>query len=175
MTNTDRDRLQRSAVRSTARSKVPLKRLFRVASVACGVQFGWALQLSLLTPYVQELGVPHVWASLIWLCGPISGLLVQPIVGHLSDRCTSRFGRRTPFINAGAALIAVAVLVIGHSADIGWILGDSSGGVQSQRRPRAVTVFVTGFWLLDVANNVIQGPCRALLADLTGTCRFSDF
>lgn len=148
-----------------ARPKVPLKRLFRVASVACGVQFGWALQLSLLTPYVQELGVSHAWASLIWLCGPVSGLVVQPLVGHLSDRCHSRFGRRTPFIFVGAVSIAAAVLTIGHAADIGWVLGDRGVG----KRPRAVVVFVLGFWLLDVANNVIQGPCRALLSDLSGT------
>lgn len=165
MTNTERDQRQRSRVQPTARPKVPLKRLFRVASVACGVQFGWALQLSLLTPYVQELGVSHAWASLIWLCGPVSGLVVQPLVGHLSDRCRSRFGRRTPFIFVGAVSIALAVLIIGHAADVGWVLGDRGGG----KRPRAVVVFVLGFWLLDVANNVIQGPCRALLGDLSGT------
>ncbi|XP_042491325.1 sucrose transport protein SUC4-like isoform X2 [Macadamia integrifolia] len=146
-----------------ARSKVPLKWLFRVASVAGGIQFGWALQLSLLTPYVQELGIPHAWASWVWLCGPLSGLLVQPLVGHMSDHCKSRFGRRRPFIVAGSISIVIAVLIIGHAADIGRLLGDSMVS-----RPRAIVVFVLGFWLLDVANNVIQGPCRALLADLTG-------
>ncbi|KAL2242178.1 UNVERIFIED_CONTAM: Sucrose transport protein SUC4 [Sesamum indicum] len=143
--------------------RVKLRTLLRVASVACGIQFGWALQLSLLTPYVQELGIPHAWASIIWLCGPLSGLLVQPLVGHVSDRCTSRFGRRRPFILAGAVSIVVAVLVIGHSADIGWLFGD-----RGQKKTRAVVAFVIGFWLLDVANNMTQGPCRALLADLTG-------
>jgi solute carrier family 45, member 1/2/4 len=57
--------------------KVPLRRLLRAASVACGIQFGWALQLSLLTPYVQELGIPHAFASLVWLCGPLSGIKSQ--------------------------------------------------------------------------------------------------
>lgn len=137
--------------------------LLRVASVAGGIQFGWALQLSLLMPYVQQLGIPHVWASIIWLCGPLSGLLVQPLVGHLSDRCTSRFGRRRPFILGGALSIVAAVLIIGHSADIGWWFGDTL-----EHRPWAVGVFVFGFWILDVANNVTQGPCRALLGDLTG-------
>ncbi|KAL0432629.1 UNVERIFIED_CONTAM: Sucrose transport protein SUC4 [Sesamum latifolium] len=143
--------------------RVKLRTLLRVASVACGIQFGWALQLSLLTPYVQELGIPHAFASIIWLCGPLSGLLVQPLAGHFSDRCTSRFGRRRPFILAGAVSIIVAVLVIGHSADIGWLFGD-----RGQKKTRAVVAFVIGFWLLDVANNMTQGPCRALLADLTG-------
>ncbi|KAK6130551.1 hypothetical protein DH2020_035697 [Rehmannia glutinosa] len=148
---------------SSRPDRVRLRTLFRVASVAGGIQFGWALQLSLLTPYVQELGIPHAWASIIWLCGPLSGLLVQPLVGHFSDRCTSRFGRRRPFILAGALSIVIAVIIIGHASDIGWLLGD-----RGQKKMRAVVAFVIGFWLLDVANNMTQGPCRALLADLTG-------
>ncbi|GKV33511.1 hypothetical protein SLEP1_g42016 [Rubroshorea leprosula] len=153
----------RPPVRPPVRGRVQLRKLLRVASVACGIQFGWALQLSLLTPYVQELGIPHAWASIIWLCGPLSGLVVQPLVGHMSDRCTSRFGRRRPFIVAGAVSISLSVLIIGHSADIGWLLGD-----RGNFRPRAIAAFVFGFWILDVANNMTQGPCRALLADLTG-------
>ncbi|KAJ1381683.1 MFS transporter superfamily [Sesbania bispinosa] len=160
--NRSRNRPSTSAARPVVRPRVPLRQLLRVASVASGIQFGWALQLSLLTPYVQQLGIPHQWASIIWLCGPVSGLFVQPLVGHLSDRCTSRFGRRRPFILVGAASIVVAVLIIGYAADIGWLLGDNEA-----YRPWAITVFVIGFWILDVANNVTQGPCRALLADLT--------
>ncbi|KAM1151512.1 hypothetical protein PS2_034034 [Malus domestica] len=144
----------------------PLKKIILVASIAAGVQFGWALQLSLLTPYVQLLGVPHTWAAFIWLCGPISGLLVQPIVGYHSDRCTSRFGRRRPFIASGSALVAVAVFLIGYAADLGHLTGDS---LEKATKPRAVSIFVVGFWILDVANNMLQGPCRALLADISGS------
>jgi solute carrier family 45 protein 1/2/4 len=145
------------------KSRVPIRSLIKVASVAAGVQFGWALQLSLLTPYVQELGIPHAWASFIWLCGPISGMIVQPIIGHYSDSCTSAYGRRRPFILGGAALVIVAVLIIGFSADLGFLLGDNLDS-----RPRAIIIFVVGFWVLDLANNTLQGPCRALLADFTG-------
>ncbi|KAK7315460.1 hypothetical protein VNO77_34007 [Canavalia gladiata] len=141
----------------------PLRNIIAVASIAAGVQFGWALQLSLLTPYVQTLGVPHACSSFIWLCGPISGLLVQPIVGFCSDRCTSRFGRRRPFILAGAVSVAIAVFLIGYAADLGHSLGDD---ITKPTRPRAVAFFVVGFWILDVANNMLQGPCRAFLADL---------
>ncbi|XP_027091404.1 sucrose transport protein SUC4 isoform X1 [Coffea arabica] len=159
----NKPRATRPPVREPVRpQRVPLRLLLRVSSVACGIQFGWALQLSLLTPYVQELGIPHAWASIIWLCGPISGFFVQPLVGHMSDRCKSRLGRRRPFIIAGAASIVVAVLVIGFSADIGWLFGD-----RGEIKLRAIVAFVIGFWLLDVANNMTQGPCRALLADLT--------
>ncbi|KAK7315450.1 hypothetical protein VNO77_33997 [Canavalia gladiata] len=142
----------------------PLTKLIAVASIAAGIQFGWALQLSLLTPYVQLLGVPHTWAAFIWLCGPISGLVVQPIVGYYSDRSTSRFGRRRPFIFYGAIAVAVAVFLIGYAADIGHAAGDD---ITKKTRPRAVAVFVVGFWILDVANNMLQGPCRAFLGDLS--------
>ncbi|XP_047325753.1 sucrose transport protein SUC4 [Impatiens glandulifera] len=165
--NRRRERDKRPATREPQpirpATRVPLKKLLRVSSIACGIQFGWALQLSLLTPYVQELGIPHAWSSIIWLCGPISGFFVQPLVGHMSDRCKSRFGRRRPFIVAGACSIIVSVLVVGHSADIGWLFGD-----RGSTKVGAITAFVLGFWLLDGANNMTQGPCRALLADLTG-------
>jgi solute carrier family 45 protein 1/2/4 len=78
--------------------------------------------LSLLAPYVQELGIPHAWANVIWLCGTLSGLLVQPLVGHMSDCCTSQFGHWRSFILAGAVLIAISVLIIGDSADIEWLV-----------------------------------------------------
>nr|AHA80795.2 sucrose transport protein 1 [Paeonia suffruticosa] len=143
----------------------PVKKIIMVASIAAGVQFGWALQLSLLTPYVQLLGIPHTWAAFIWLCGPISGMVVQPVVGYHSDRCSSRFGRRRPFIAAGAGLVGIAVFLIGFAADLGHLFGDN---FKESLKPRAIAVFVVGFWILDVANNMLQGPCRALLADLSG-------
>ncbi|RYR22435.1 hypothetical protein Ahy_B03g067718 [Arachis hypogaea] len=59
-----------------------LRQIIVVASIAVGVQFGWALQLSLLTPYVHLLGIPHASAAYILFCGPISGMLVQPKVGY---------------------------------------------------------------------------------------------
>ncbi|KAL6512091.1 general substrate transporter [Orobanche gracilis] len=139
-------------------------KMILVASIAAGVQFGWALQLSLLTPYSQLLGVAHQWASIVWLCGPISGLIVQPIVGYYSDNCTSRFGRRRPFIAVGSILVAVAVFLIGYAADLGHAGGDA---LDKTPKPKALYIFVFGFWMLDVANNTLQGPTRALLADLS--------
>ncbi|KAK3230384.1 hypothetical protein Dsin_002265 [Dipteronia sinensis] len=154
-----------SARVTTAEAASPLRKIISVASIAAGIQFGWALQLSLLTPYVQLLGIPHKWSSLIWLCGPVSGMIVQPIVGYHSDNCTSRFGRRKPFIAAGAVLVAIAVFLIGYAADFGYLMGDPKEGIKT----RAIALFVLGFWILDVANNTLQGPCRALLADLSGS------
>ncbi|KAF8408075.1 hypothetical protein HHK36_007216 [Tetracentron sinense] len=167
-----------------------LKTLVLSCMVAAGVQFGWALQLSLLTPYIQAsfcllihlnsmqisdhsmatLGIEHAFSSFIWLCGPITGLVVQPCVGIWSDKCSSKYGRRRPFIFIGSLLIAVAVTIIGFSADIGYFLGDTKEHCSTFKgtRTRAAIVFVIGFWMLDLANNTVQGPARALLADLSG-------
>ncbi|CAN4124425.1 unnamed protein product [Withania somnifera] len=139
-------------------------------TVAAGVQFGWALQLSLLTPYIQTLGIEHAFSSFIWLCGPITGLVVQPCVGIWSDKCRSKYGRRRPFIFIGAVMISIAVIIIGFSADIGYLLGDTKEHCSTFKgtRSRAAIIFVIGFWMLDLANNTVQGPARALLADLSG-------
>ncbi|KAL5207682.1 hypothetical protein ABZP36_032117 [Zizania latifolia] len=145
-------------------------KLVLACMVAAGVQFGWALQLSLLTPYIQTLGIDHAMASFIWLCGPITGFVVQPCVGVWSDKCRSKYGRRRPFILAGCLMICASVTLIGFSADIGYILGDTTEHCSTYKgsRYRAATVFVLGFWMLDLANNTVQGPARALLADLSG-------
>ncbi|KAF8390238.1 hypothetical protein HHK36_024763 [Tetracentron sinense] len=164
-----------SNVSSSSSSPVPTnnsswKTLILSCMVAAGVQFGWALQLSLLTPYIQTLGIEHAFSSFIWLCGPITGLVVQPCVGIWSDKCCSKYGRRRPFILIGSLMISVAVTVIGFSADIGYLLGDTKEHCSKYKgtRTRATIVFVIGFWMLDLANNTVQGPTRALLADLSG-------
>ncbi|XP_015689560.2 sucrose transport protein SUT4 isoform X1 [Oryza brachyantha] len=152
------------------------RKLVLACMVAAGVQFGWALQLSLLTPYIQTLGIDHAMASFIWLCGPITGFVscdpvqVQPCVGVWSDKCRSKYGRRRPFILAGCLMICAAVTLIGFSADLGYILGDTTEHCSTYKgsRYRAAIVFVLGFWMLDLANNTVQGPARALLADLSG-------
>ncbi|TXG53154.1 hypothetical protein EZV62_022323 [Acer yangbiense] len=138
-------------------------KIMSVSSIAAGVQFAGALQISLLTPYIQTLGVPESFSALIWIYGAFSGMVLQPILGYRSDRCTSCFGRRRPFIAAGTALACLSFILISFAKDIGYLNGDS---VDQRLKPRAVAVFVLGFWLFDVANNTLQGPCRALLADL---------
>ncbi|KAK9713770.1 hypothetical protein RND81_06G050400 [Saponaria officinalis] len=142
----------------------PLWKIVLVTSLGAGVQFGWALQMSLLTPYVRQLGVSHTMSSLVWLCGPMSAILVQPTVGYVSDRSTSKFGRRKPYIIIGSILICLGVLLIGYAADLGYRLGDD---LSEKTKHRAVALFVFGFWILDIANNMVQGPTRAFLADLS--------
>ncbi|XP_040376942.1 sucrose transport protein SUT5 [Oryza brachyantha] len=144
-------------------------RLFFACMVAGGIQYGWALQLSLLSPYSQTLGISHSYVSLTWICGPIAGFVVQPIVGYYSDRCTMKMGRRRPFILVGCLIICISVMVIGFSADIGRHLGDTKEHCSTYNGPRwsAAMVYIVGFWFLDFANNTVQGPARAMMADLS--------
>ncbi|KAJ0586482.1 putative major facilitator superfamily, MFS transporter superfamily [Helianthus annuus] len=126
--------------------------------------------IPLLIFMLQTLGIGHAFSSFIWLCGPITGLVVQPCVGIWSDKCTSKYGRRRPFILLGSLMISLSVLIIGFSADIGYLIGDTQEHCSTFKgtRPRAAFVFILGFWMLDLANNTVQGPARALLADLAG-------
>ncbi|KAL4573393.1 hypothetical protein LXL04_020196 [Taraxacum kok-saghyz] len=129
-----------------------------------------SLRLRLHLHHPITLGIGHAFSSFIWLCGPITGLVVQPCVGIWSDRCTSKYGRRRPFILVGSLMISIAVITIGFSADIGYLIGDTKEhcSVYKGTRTRAAFVFIIGFWMLDLANNTVQGPARALLADLAG-------
>ncbi|KAL0485650.1 hypothetical protein AKO1_011902, partial [Acrasis kona] len=128
-----------------------------------GIQFGWALQISQLTPFVLLLKLPKSLVSLVWLCGPVAGLVVQPIVGALSDRTRSSFGRRRPYILVGSIIVVFSLLLIPNSIEFGRLFGDSSDTTTA-----ALALAVIGFWLLDFSNNMLQGPCRALVADMVG-------
>ena len=76
--------------------------------------------------------------------------------------CTSRFGRRRPFILIGAIFIVIAQLIIPNALDIGYLFGDKPSGL----KPWAIALVVIGFWILDFSNNMLQGPCRAMMADI---------
>ncbi|XP_066320480.1 sucrose transport protein SUT5-like [Miscanthus floridulus] len=113
------------------------------------------------------LGILHSYVSLTWICGPIAGFVVQPIVGYYSDRCTSKMGRRRPFILAGCIIICLSVMIIGFSADIGRRMGNTKQcSTFTGSRWYAAAVYIVGFRFLDFANNTVQGPARAMMADL---------
>ncbi|KAG2389358.1 hypothetical protein C9374_013918 [Naegleria lovaniensis] len=136
-------------------------RLFFVTMCFCALQCCWSLQIAQLTPLILEMNFPKMWITIVWLCGPISGILVQPIVGVWSDKCRSRLGRRRPFILTGAIFIVLALCFIANCLDIGYVLGDTA-----EYSPWSLTFTIIGFWVLDIANNTLQGPCRALVADI---------
>ena len=149
-------------------------RLLALVSGLVGLQFCWAVQVGYVTKSLLELGLSARFVSYAWLAGPVAGIIVQPLVGSLSDRCRSRLGRRRPFLIAGTLVAAVCLLLFAFAAQIGARLGDpvpvpaaaSQPAAQPAAQPRALAVAIAAFWTLDFAINAAQGPLRALLADL---------
>jgi solute carrier family 45 protein 1/2/4 len=124
-----------------------------------------ALQIAFTTPIFEELGVNPDKIAFVWLAGPISGFLVQPVVGSLSDRCTLAFGRRRPFIVSGCVLVVIGLLLLSNAELIGVSLGPYLGLSNAASTSFSITIAVIGFWILDFANNACQGPARALIMD----------
>ncbi|PNW26983.1 MFS transporter [Formosa algae] len=111
-----------------------------------GIQFGFALQGGFMSRIFQTLGADKEAIPLLWIAAPLTGLLIQPIIGYLSDRTWSpRWGRRKPFFLIGAILSSIALLIVPHSPVL-WV--------------------AAGFlWILDASINVSMEPFRALVAD----------
>ncbi|WP_179004611.1 MFS transporter [Winogradskyella forsetii] len=111
-----------------------------------GIQFGFALQGGFMSRIFQTLGADKHDIPLLWIAAPLTGLLVQPIIGYMSDRTWHpRFGRRRPYFLIGAILSSIALFFVPYSPTL-WI--------------------AAGFlWILDASINVSMEPFRALVAD----------
>ena len=110
-----------------------------------GIQFSFGLQQANMSPIYKYLGADEGSLPLLWLAGPMTGLLVQPVIGAMSDRTDSRWGRRTPYFLIGALLCSLGLLVMPFSPTL-WF---------------AASVL----WILDAANNVTMEPYRAYVSD----------
>jgi maltose/moltooligosaccharide transporter len=110
-----------------------------------GIQFSFGLQQANMSPIYRTLGADEASLPLLWLAGPVTGLLVQPVIGAMSDRTVSRWGRRTPYFLVGALLCSLGLLFMPFSPTL-W--------------------FAAGLlWILDAANNVTMEPYRAYVSD----------
>lgn len=117
-----------------------------------GIQFGFALQNSNASSILRNYGAEIEHLSLFWLAAPVIGMIVQPIVGHYSDRTWTRLGRRRPFFLAGAILSAGALALMPNA----WILGEIA----------PLMIIGAGFlMIMDACFNLSMEPFRALVAD----------
>jgi maltose/moltooligosaccharide transporter len=110
-----------------------------------GLQFSFGLQQANMGPIYGFLGADEATMPLLWLAGPMTGLIVQPIVGAMSDRTQSRLGRRTPYFLIGAVLCSLCLLLMPFSATL-WMAASL-------------------LWILDAGNNITMEPYRAYVAD----------
>lgn len=142
--------------------------LFCLCFSLAGVQFIYSIQFAVGGPlFSQKLKVSNSMIAIILsTAGPISGFVVQPIVGVVSDNCTFRFGRRRIFILGGALLAVLGMGIIGFSAYFGKWCGDDPDGKSVGDHYRGLIFAIGGLWLMNVAVNVMQGPARALVTDV---------
>ena len=111
-----------------------------------GVQFSFGLQQSNMSAIYKYLGAEESELPMLWLAGPVTGLVVQPIIGAISDGTWSpRFGRRKPFFLIGAVIASLALIAMPYSSSI-WM----AAGL---------------LWILDAANNIALEPYRAFISD----------
>jgi solute carrier family 45 protein 1/2/4 len=141
-----------------------------------GVECTWSIVIAKATPLFREMGVTDMFLSMFWLVGPIGGLVVQPIVGVLSDRCENPWGRRRPFIAIGAVFEVIGMFLLIFAGDLGKPF-KSFPLQMSSDHPNYVSVFLAfvGFTCLSFAHNAIQGPSRALITDIVETERQLEF
>jgi maltose/moltooligosaccharide transporter len=110
-----------------------------------GIQYSFGLQQSNMSPIYKYLGADEGSLPYLWLAGPMTGLIIQPIIGAMSDRTVTRWGRRTPYFLIGAIICSLALLAMPYSPTL-WF---------------AASVL----WILDAANNVTMEPYRAFISD----------
>ncbi|OLL26965.1 General alpha-glucoside permease [Neolecta irregularis DAH-3] len=118
-----------------------------------------SIEMTYGTPYLLSLGLSKSLMSLVWLAGPMSGLVTQPLVGIISDR--SRLRRRRPFIIAGAVITSVALIVLGWTREL---VGVFTSNEERLARWTAVCA-VLSIYAIDFAINAVQGASRAIIVD----------
>jgi maltose/moltooligosaccharide transporter len=127
------------------RPRLTFPQLFNMSFGFLGIQFGWGLQLANMSAVYERLGARPDEVPLLWLAAPVTGLVVQPIVGALSDRTWGPLGRRRPYFLTGAILASLALFVMPTSSTL-WMAASL-------------------LWILDASINISMEPFRAFVAD----------
>jgi maltose/moltooligosaccharide transporter len=111
-----------------------------------GIQVGWGMQMGNMSAIYEYLGAKPDEIPLLWLAAPMTGFIIQPIIGYMSDRTWGKWGRRKPYFTTGAILATIALLLMPHSSAL-WM----AAGL---------------LWILDASINVSMEPFRAFVGDL---------
>jgi maltose/moltooligosaccharide transporter len=111
-----------------------------------GIQFGWGLQMANMSGIYEYLGARADQIPILWLAAPLTGLLVQPIIGHASDHTWGRLGRRRPYFLVGAVLSSSTLLLMPNA--------------------RSLWMAAAMLWVLDASINISMEPFRAFVSDL---------
>ncbi|KAF2637860.1 MFS general substrate transporter [Massarina eburnea CBS 473.64] len=126
-----------------------------------GLQITWNVEMTYCTPYLLELGLTKSKISLVWVAGPLSGLIMQPIVGVVADRSKSKWGRRRPFMVIGTVLVSLFLLLLGWTKEVVKMFVTEKEAIRSY----TVILAVFSIYGIDFAINAVQGSCRGLIVD----------
>jgi len=121
-----------------------------------GIQFGWGLQMANMSPIYKYLGAADDQIARLWLAAPLTGFIVQPIIGAMSDRTWNRLGRRRPYFLTGAILSSIALVLMPNAGSLAaWLV------------PNLPKFYMAAglLWVLDASINVSMEPFRAFVAD----------
>lgn len=129
----------------TVRPRLTFWQIWNMCLGFLGLQFGFALQNANVSRIFQALGASIEQIPILWIAAPLTGLLVQPLIGYASDRTWTRLGRRRPYFLAGAILAALALIAMPH-APVLWVAAML-------------------LWVLDASINVSMEPFRAFVGD----------
>ena len=121
-----------------------------------GLQFAWQMRIILSGPVTEGLGASPFIYGLIWLAGPFTGMVVQPLVGALSDKTVSPLGRRRPYLLGGALLASLALWIFPNSANVAEFLHKVTG--LNLPPLTALLIAAIMIWVIDACVNVAQGP-----------------
>ncbi|XP_026737275.1 proton-associated sugar transporter A [Trichoplusia ni] len=159
--------------------------LMRISAAVMGIEFSYAGETAFVSPTLLQIGVPHQQMTLVWALSPLIGFFMTPLLGSLSDRCRSSFGRRRPFILMMSLGVLIGLILVPNGEDLGYALGDelplnrtdvpSALGPRSQAldtansnyHPWGVFFTVLGTVFLDFDADACQSPARAYLLDVT--------
>ncbi|OCF75727.1 solute carrier family 45, member 1/2/4 [Kwoniella mangroviensis CBS 8886] len=122
-----------------------------------GIQCVWSIEMGYASPYLLELGLSKSFMSLVFMAGPLSGLIVQPLIGIFADRSRSPLGRRRPFMLAGCAICVFAMMMLGWTREISGLV---NGG-----KWLAIALAVWSIYLIDFSINAVMSTDRALVVD----------
>src|SRR5207302_621362 len=138
--------LMNGSARGVQRSHLSFWQIWNMSFGFLGIQFGWALQMASVSAIYEYLGADAHQIPILWFAAPLTGLVVQPIIGHLSDNACNRLGRRRPYFLAGALLASFALIAMPNSSGL-WM----AAGL---------------LWVMDASINISMEPFRACVADL---------
>ena len=134
------------------RPNLSVSQIFNMSVGFFGIQFGFALQNGNASRILQTFGADVEHLSLFWLAAPITGMIVQPIIGYYSDRTWNRFGRRRPYFLIGAVLTALALIIMPNSGNMSAFLPP-------------IIIGAGMLMIMDASINVAMEPFRALVGD----------